>query len=520
MWLWRLNTAFWRLKDYSIYDFIRMYWYNWIEKKKEEIAKLKNIGIYTLEDVEPLVDRIEEQVKQALLKQNYRKIEPYYSKREIGVKKVIEVEPYEDKGGDEWQINKAISKASRRAEKYSNGEGKSRKWKKAKEFLETIASAGYYGYLLLRKKLGIPLEHPTLRPWYAKFLPNIPALINPGGIIFLGEGTYYLSPSTSYTVNTIVIDQCITVKSNIILEGCGYATELRVVQKSNDRVVTVGDCSRTSENAGKLELENVIIRNLRTTYDTAISMVSGIRIMIRSNDTGYINNITVEKVYVDSDDASIVVEPSSPYSSGKNINYLFNVAITSNVALWSHGSTDPSTTKGDNLKNVVWIGNTIEEKATDVQTTGARFVQGLQAGNHIYAPSGHSRSGLDINHQYTDPPAWQGNVVIGNYIENVSSGVSSGHGGILWHGVRGSLCAFNVLNNVGGYAISGWLATIDYCLYIGNIVNSAAYGIYLDSYTSNCGIIGNIINSSNTGISDGGTNNHKAHNFINGAWST
>jgi len=197
----------------------------------------RKLDIHEREDIEPFIDRIAEQVRQAQLKQqNWLKLEPYYTKRELGLRKVREVDPVGDKGGDEIQINKAIQKIGRVSSKVS---GKKRR--KARELLETIASAGYYGYLVLRRKLRIPLEHPVLRPWYAKFLPWIPTLINPGGIAFLKEGTY--SVTSSILIPT----------SDITLEGVGYATLINT-PGMGDSFIVIG---------GTTDAERVIVRNLR-----------------------------------------------------------------------------------------------------------------------------------------------------------------------------------------------------------------------------------------------------------------
>ena len=241
--MWRLGGAFWTWKDYNAWDHIKCRMLNELEKQRQRLLQgFRKLDIYEREDIEPFIDRMAEQVRQAMLKQrNWDKLEPYYTKRELGLRKVREVDPVGDKGGDEIQINKAIQKVGKRAEKQLKGEGKPRKWRKAREILETIASAGYYGYLVLRRKLGIPLEHPTLKPWYAKFLPWIPALINPGGLVFLREGVYKLT--SPVTVQT----------SNLTLTGFGWATYLKPITNI-DKTIHV---DATSKN-----LENLILSNM------------------------------------------------------------------------------------------------------------------------------------------------------------------------------------------------------------------------------------------------------------------
>ncbi len=216
---WRLSTWNRRIEDYNAWDHIRMHIANALEEQKQKLNKcLKRLDIHEQEDIEPLLDSISEQVKQAMLKQkSFDKIEQYYSKKELGLNEAKEVYPLEDKGGDELQINKAIDKVGKKSDKIH---GKRKRL--ARGVIESIAGAGYYGYLLLRRKLSIPLEHPILKPWYAKFLPWIPALVNPGGIVLLREGTYAITSSP------ILIQ-----KSNIKVAGVGHASILSVQTSIN-----------------------------------------------------------------------------------------------------------------------------------------------------------------------------------------------------------------------------------------------------------------------------------------------
>lgn len=194
------------------------------------LSSLRKQDIWQREDIEPFIDEMKKQVWQALLMQrSWLNLEENYSKSELGLRSVIEVDTNGDKGGDEEQINKAIQKLGAVSGKISG-----RKRRKARELLETIASAGYYGYLILRRKLRIPFEHPVLKPWYAKFLSYIPSLINPGGIILLKEGTFSISSPILIT------------KSYVKIEGSGAATILKSV--GNNTIMRIGDRSDTAKN--------------------------------------------------------------------------------------------------------------------------------------------------------------------------------------------------------------------------------------------------------------------------------
>jgi len=183
--------------------------------------ELRGIGIFEDDDIEPIRDEVSRIVRQAMLKErNWTKLEENYSKGELGVKVVEVGDSYDSNSQD--SINKAIQKVGGRKTIYG--------WrrKKASEFLQKVASAGYYGYLLLRKRLAIPLESPILRPWYGRFLPWIPNLINPGGIVFLKEGTYTLS------------DQITIEKSDVVLQGVGWATVINVSSGFTKSIIWVG----------------------------------------------------------------------------------------------------------------------------------------------------------------------------------------------------------------------------------------------------------------------------------------
>ena len=201
------------------------------EQRQRLLHALRRQDIWQREDIEPFIDELIRQASQATLlsQHSWTELEENYSKSELGLRSVVEVDACDDKGGDEEQINKAIQKLGSVSGKISG-----RKRRKARELLEAIASAGYYGYLVFRRKLGIPFEHPVLKPWYAKFLSHIPSLINPGGIILLKEGTFSISSPVLIT------------KSYVKIEGSGAATILKSTE--NNTIIRIGDRSDTAKN--------------------------------------------------------------------------------------------------------------------------------------------------------------------------------------------------------------------------------------------------------------------------------
>jgi len=211
------------------------------EQRQRLLHALRRQDIWQREDIEPFIDEMEKQAWQAQqLKRSWLNLEENYSKSELGLRSVIEVDTNGDNGGDEEQINKAIQKLGTTSGKISG-----RKQRKARELLEAIASASYYGYLVLRQKLGIPYEHPVLKPWYAMFLPRIPSLINPGGIILLKEGTFSISSPVLIT------------KSYVKIEGSGAATILK--STGNNTILRVGDRSDAAKRPSHVTISDLRI---------------------------------------------------------------------------------------------------------------------------------------------------------------------------------------------------------------------------------------------------------------------
>jgi len=225
------------------------------EQRERLLRSLRKLDIWQREDIEPFIDEMQKQAWQAQLKQrSWLNLEENYSKHELGLRRVLEVDTCGDKGGDECQINRAIQKISAVSDKISG-----KKPRTARKLLEAFASAGYYAYLVLRKKLGIPCEHPVLREWYAGFLPWIPSLINPGGCILLKEGTYSIS------------DQILINVSNITLQGVYGAS---IIKPTGD--TSTGDIIRVGEaDVFNVKISDLVIDGSNVTKGYAINFLGG-----------------------------------------------------------------------------------------------------------------------------------------------------------------------------------------------------------------------------------------------------
>ena len=456
--MWRLGGTFWTWKDYDAKDHIRERIFNALEEQKQRLLDgFRKLDIHEREDIEPFIDRIAEQVRQAQLKQqNWLKLEPYYTKRELGLRKVREVDPIGDKGGDEIQINRAIQKIGKVSSKVSG-----RKRRKARELLETIASAGYYGYLVLRRKLGIPLEHPTLRPWYAKFLPWIPQLINPGGIVFLKEGTF--STSAEINLNT----------SSVKLSGFGWGT--KIIPSGNFVAVLVG---------GSNDVSDIIISDLYLDGSNQDNQ-SLVRIVPTSSATA--DNVVIQrcKCYKAGFEG---IGGDYSYAGGDDFSnkaFVFDNVVLGSRGSW--GSIHPHTKHGwivahnyvgDQTYEGIrhgWliVGNTVKGRNAIIGADRG----GVIANNYVYYPMGDAgiqpwdsmqviaKNHIEYNTSwYPGHGIWLNknyNIVVGNVIKNLyedaitiggtnaqGAGAASVHGNI----VEGNMI-INVRQGGGGQAV-------------------------------------------------------------------
>jgi len=122
-----------------------------------------------------------------------------FTDRDCGIKASADIYQSYDGQTNQDDINKSIEKIGSRVEHVG------KKTSAAKKFVKGLASNGYYGYMLLRKAIGNKLEHPSLHPWYAGRLADIPSLINPGGRIKLSEGNFVFSGEMVLSTSQIAI---------------------------------------------------------------------------------------------------------------------------------------------------------------------------------------------------------------------------------------------------------------------------------------------------------------------------
>lgn len=201
----------------------------WCEEEKAEKEKLEatlqNLGLYEEADYETVRDGIEKIKIQSKISKAIDfdpTIAPSYTKGDRGIKASAVIDQWYDHQTNQDDINKAIEKVGNT--RFSQKESR------ARSVLQAFISRNYFNYLYARKIFGIPMEHPTLRPWYADYLNKIPNLINPGGEISLLEGRYTISA-------TITI-----ARSDVSMKGLGMSnTEIYVANNSDCDLITIGN---------------------------------------------------------------------------------------------------------------------------------------------------------------------------------------------------------------------------------------------------------------------------------------
>ncbi len=339
------------------------------EQKQRLLSSLREIGIWERVDIEPFIDEMQKQAWRAQLKQRgWLNLEENYSKHELGLRRVLEVDTCGDKGGDECQINKAIQKASAVSGKISG-----KKPRAARKLLEAFASAGYYAYLVLRRKLGIPCEHPVFREWYAKFLPYIPFLINPGGIILLKEGTYDITDN-------------IKLRSNITIQGVGRATVL----KGN------ADAIAEKKEAGKyLNLLAMLYNNPLTSYDNIVirdlaidgqRSVTGDNANFRAIRTEATKNLLIDDIWIlSSGFQGINLQTYGNYETQQAV--VINCKISN---IYHYGIALYPATLSVVCNNIIYDGaaTAIKTSATKGATIANNVIKNISLGIALYSGQG------------------------------------------------------------------------------------------------------------------------------------
>jgi parallel beta-helix repeat protein len=163
------------------------------------------------ENFESLRDSVQAALSEAerqWAKENHIADPSIFNPRDLGIERKIVVEQARDRGILGIDIQKAIDKVIQP------------KPSRAKLYVRKVLSGGFYEYLKLRKLLGAPKDSFTITPLRGQRFADLMGLVNPGGLVWVKEGTY--SSATQ-----------IQLKTNVAMEGTGIATVIQATADVN-----------------------------------------------------------------------------------------------------------------------------------------------------------------------------------------------------------------------------------------------------------------------------------------------
>jgi hypothetical protein len=446
--------------------------------------ELQKLGIYEYDDIESqkLYDVIHDKIEQSIVAHviDEGQLErANYTDKDLGLKATAEIYQERDNGIGSEEIQRAIDKVGKRANKFSSKESK------AIEFIKACMSTGFYGYLRLRKWLGVPLESFTVRTWYAGYLPRIPLLVNPGGEIKIREGTY-------------TITSTISLKDNIKFCGNGWATILKggwagawdvyvpgnaILENSdftngnNNIIICDIKVDADDNNAASLNLQKVDGFKITGCYFTNPTITSKGAVHLRALDGIFSNNYLYQCWILN------VVD---------SCNY---VVAERNVIVDNYDSCICVGTAGNNNLHDVVIANNILKKRTGLDDGFCVDVSGDI--KHVVVAANTCVGGLFENIIVQPAEGYYPSDVIISH----NTCFDAGRHGIQISAVNNAIVKGNRIFNPTQH---GMFINVDWCNISGNIINSipdtfwATY-VYTDSTTK-----GNYISISNNLCESGG----------------
>lgn len=232
---------------------LKNFWNSWTksEKKRNVVfsESLKRIGIHDVSDFERVHDRILTNLQHVTTDRvtaEDNALAASYTKRDHGIKKSAVIDQSWDGQTNEDDINKAILKVEIRPE--------SRKDTLVRNVMNACVGRGIFGYMWLRKRLGIPFEHPVMSPYCDSWLPKILPLINPGGKVSLLEGTYSLTGAININSNLSFVGNGIS--NTTIQQTTAGANTVEMVTKSNvyiaDMNIDANSCGSATADDGAI----------------------------------------------------------------------------------------------------------------------------------------------------------------------------------------------------------------------------------------------------------------------------
>jgi len=446
--------------------------------------QLQKLDIYEYDDLESqrLYDEVKEKIVQALRATGIDKgyLDPTtFTKRDLGIKATAEIYQAPDGAIGSEEIQREIDRVAKRANKFSYKESR------AIDFIKYCMSAGFYGYLRLRKWLGIPLESFTVRTWYAGYLPRIPLLVNPGGEIKLREGTFNLL-------------QYLILKDNIKVCGTGKATELKLQDNISESAIIINYAASVGSGSNSNIQVSDLVLNGNMDAQTAPWSSNADALIIRNVSFSLFKNIEIKNV-VHSALLHASLESSGNDTTKNTNNFFENVVIHDNT-----DSTDLVDVVGSNL---VFRSIVLYNGQSSALTSGA--LRDSIIDTIISYDNGSFPISLEGFGTFE-------NIVINNFVSRNSSSFN-----LLGKSATGGTKIYNViLNNIiiestTGSSYGVKITDSEKIKFKGKIFNAGGHGLIVESTSEDVTIDVEVHNSGLKGVWVDGTGDFYLRAYVN-----
>jgi hypothetical protein len=160
---------------------------------KQRVKNLKKKDVEKEEKLEHIRDEAEEvlrQVERTWALRHGLADASTFNPEDLGIKRALIIQQARDGGIVGEDIQNAINKLEDKSPP-----------SKAKLFVSKALSEGFYSYLKLRRLLGIPKDSFRIGPIKGGLrLPDCMGLVNPGGLVWIKEGTYPIAANLALNV--------------------------------------------------------------------------------------------------------------------------------------------------------------------------------------------------------------------------------------------------------------------------------------------------------------------------------
>lgn len=175
-----------------------------------------------------------------------------FSKKDLGIKATARF--YETKDHSSDEIQKLIDKAGASVKFQETGEDR-----KVNNFVGEILSKGFYGYLKLRRMLGLHVHSFSISPSNSKYLNDCLALINPGALIWGEAGVYERSQAIDLN-NAHSVMLAGVPAGDYPYTNPTYGTVFKFTNTSGPCIRAIGTGNEETQVHKGLGLENLLIK--------------------------------------------------------------------------------------------------------------------------------------------------------------------------------------------------------------------------------------------------------------------